>query len=102
MTTAYRLVFWFCLLAGIGLAADPPEAPFESVEFASDRWEKSGATLTEHMGRPSLCGTATLKDVVFENGVIEVDIACVPGRRGYPGVVFRIQSEGENERFYIR
>lgn len=102
MTLIVHCLLWVCLLAAPVLAADPPEAPFESVEFASDRWEKSGATLAEHLGRPSLCGTATLKDVVFENGVIEVDIACVPGRRGYPGVVFRIQSEGENERFYIR
>ena len=45
MTLIVHCLLWVCLLAVPVLAADPPEAPFESVEFASDRWEKSGATL---------------------------------------------------------
>jgi sugar lactone lactonase YvrE len=59
------------------------------------------AQVTEHMGRRSLAGTAVLKDAAFENGVIEVDMAC-SGARSYPGVVFRIQRPGESERVYLR
>jgi len=59
------------------------------------------AQIVEHMDRKCLIGSAFLKDVEFENGVIEVDIA-VDGSRSYPGVIFRMESEGNYERFYIR
>ncbi|MBN2357460.1 hypothetical protein JXO59_15205, partial [candidate division KSB1 bacterium] len=45
--------------------------------------------------------TAFLKDVEFENGVIEVDMA-VSGARSYPGIVFRADQDGNWERVYIR
>jgi sugar lactone lactonase YvrE len=46
-------------------------------------------------------GTAYLKDVEFENGFIEVDIA-VERERTYPGIVFRRQSDEDYEEFYVR
>ncbi len=76
----------------------------EVVDFESDRWTLVNAEVVEHMGRKALIGTATLKDVEFENGVIEVDIY-VDGRRdnrSYPGLIFRMQSMENCERFYIR
>ena len=72
-----------------------------TVDFGSDRWTMVDAQVTEHLGRKSLAGTAVLKDAAFENGVIEVDMAC-SGARSYPGVVFRIQRPGESERVYLR
>jgi len=73
----------------------------EIVDFESERWVKVDAEIVEHMGRKSLMGVAYLKDVEFENGVIEVDIA-VNGMRSYPGINFRMQSLENYERFYIR
>jgi len=69
--------------------------------FDTERWSLLGGEFVEHLGRPSLKGTAILKDVVFENGVIEVDIA-VSGSRSYPGIIFRRQSPAALERFYVR
>jgi hypothetical protein len=46
-------------------------------------------------------GTALLKDVDFENGVIEVDIA-FEGGRSFAGLLFRVQSNENLENFYIR
>ncbi|MCD4698530.1 MAG: hypothetical protein K8S16_20065 [Bacteroidales bacterium] len=67
----------------------------------SDQWEIVNGQVVEHLERQAFMGTAFLKDVEFQNGVIEVDIA-VTGARSYPGVNFRIQSKNDYERFYIR
>ncbi len=73
----------------------------EIVNFEPDYWQLVNAEVVDHLGRKSLFGSAILKDVEFENGVIEVDIA-LDGDRAYPGVIFRMQSEENFERFYIR
>jgi sugar lactone lactonase YvrE len=73
----------------------------ETLDFKSDRWVMANAEVVEHMGRSCLIGTAYLKDVEFVNGVIEVDVA-VNGDRSYPGLIFRMQSPLNYERFYIR
>lgn len=73
----------------------------QELDFESDRWIMANAEVVQHLGRPALMGIAYLKDVEFENGVIEVDIA-VNGERSYPGVIFRMQSSTDFERFYIR
>jgi sugar lactone lactonase YvrE len=72
-----------------------------ALDFNSDRWSRSDATVSDYLGRPALAGTALLKDAQFDNGVIEVDIA-VTGARSYPGILFRVQSRENCERFYIR
>jgi hypothetical protein len=70
-------------------------------DFTSDQWVMADAEIIQHLDRTCLMGTAYLKDVDFENGVIEVDVA-VTGDRSYPGLVFRMQSPLNYERFYIR
>ena len=71
------------------------------IEFTQDRWDLSRAVVVDFLGRKAVMGTALLNDVEFKNGVIEVDVA-VTGSRTYPGIIFRIQGEGNYERFYIR
>jgi sugar lactone lactonase YvrE len=73
----------------------------DTLDFGSERWVMANAEVIEFMGRSCLIGTAYLKDVEFENGVIEVDVA-VTGARSYPGLIFRMQSPLNYERFYIR
>jgi sugar lactone lactonase YvrE len=72
-----------------------------TIKFDSDKWELKDAEIIQYLGRKALMGSAILKDIEFENGIIEVDIA-VTGARSYPGINFRIQSEDNYERFYIR
>jgi hypothetical protein len=76
-------------------------AQIDTVGFDSDSWELTNAQLTDKFGRHCLSGTAVLSDVEFENGVIEVDLA-VTGSRSYPGIVFRLQSDSDFERLYVR
>jgi hypothetical protein len=95
MKTSIALLFW-CLAASYHSYSQQV-----SVDFGSDRWEKKNAIETEFLGRKCLMGIATLKDVVFENGVIEFDLA-VTGERSYPGVTFRAQNQDDYERIYIR
>ncbi len=71
------------------------------IPFDSDKWTLVDAEQAEFLGRKCLKGIASLKDVVFENGIIEFDIA-VTGARSYPGMVFRMQGKDEYERIYIR
>lgn len=76
------------------------------VDFKSERWNIADpdAEVMFYMNEKSLYlveGVAHLKDVDFENGVIEVDVAA-HGNAGFAGVVFRYQPGGDHEEIYIR
>ncbi len=73
----------------------------EIVPFDSERWELQNAEIVDHLGRKCLAGSGYLKDLEFENGVIEVDVA-LSGHRSYPGIIFRFQSGANYERVYLR
>ena len=83
-----------CLAPGRAAAA-------ETIDFGSELWIFKNAAVKEYLGRRCLHGYALLKDVLFENGVIEVDMA-VTGASSYPGFVFRVQSDRDYERIYLR
>jgi len=80
------------------VAADEPTA---IIAFDSEEWTISGARIVDHLGRKALAGSALLKDVDFTDGVIEVDMA-MDGRRCFPGIIFRAESEADTEVFYLR
>ena len=87
-----------CVAAG--LAAQ--EAEGQVIPFSPERWDLANAKIVDHLERKALIGAALLKDVEFEDGVIECDIAMKAGVRSYPGILFRVQSQEEYERIYIR
>ena len=70
------------------------------IDFKSDQWNLQGR-IVDHLGKASLMGAAFLKDVEFENGVIEVDMA-FEGSRCFAGILFRIRPGRNYENFYIR
>lgn len=91
---------------------------FSSAFFNNVRGQKTAVPLDEahwnvrsddfkfqkYRGVPSLHlprGQAELKDVEFQNGVIEFDIA-FPQTRGFPGIKFRIQDDMNYEELYLR
>lgn len=89
------------VLLGAAIIVASASAEPVSVAFDAARWTVPNGEVTEHLGRTSCKGFAYLADVDFADGVIEVDLA-VTGERGYPGLVFRVQSEADYERIYIR
>jgi sugar lactone lactonase YvrE len=91
------IVTLFCTLLPLASASGQDEV----VGFDPDSWVLVNAEIVDHMDRKGLIGFALLKDIEFENGVIEVDVA-VDGTRSYPGIVFRVQSQRDYERIYIR
>ncbi len=100
-----RLSVWLSVfLATICLAAGLPlqETEREIIPFVPEHWDLSGAKVVDHLDRQALIGTAVLKDIEFEDGTIECDIAMKAGARSYPGILFRFQSEEEYERVYLR
>lgn len=91
------IIIFLLLFPASGMIFAQPD----QVDFTSENWILDNAKVTDYMGRKCLEGSAFLKDVSFQNGVIEVDVA-VTGARSYPGIVFRRQNENEYERVYIR
>jgi sugar lactone lactonase YvrE len=87
--------------AGPVRAGGAPGTP-TAVPFTSEDWVKANAQVLEYAGREALMGFAYLKDVSFTNGVIEVDFYAESGVRSYPGIVFRVQSQGNYEEVYLR
>ncbi|MFZ5516940.1 MAG: SMP-30/gluconolactonase/LRE family protein [Candidatus Zhuqueibacterota bacterium] len=93
---------FFRLMILLGLFVFPTMGLSQQfIEFNSGRWDLSNATLVDFLGRKAMMGTAVLTDVVFGDGVIEVDMA-VTGGRSYPAINFRIVDDDNCERFYIR
>jgi hypothetical protein len=78
----------------------------DSTDFDPARWQikDPNGRVEERLGRKSLylkSGFAFMKDVVFEDGVIEVDIAA-PTLRSFVGVVFRFENMDDHEIVYFR
>lgn len=73
-----------------------------TIPFDTAHWDLTHAKRTVHLGREAITGTATLKDIPFQNGVIEVDIATIPDTCSYPGIIFRKQDPFNYERIYLR
>lgn len=72
-----------------------------AVDFNSSDFQIVQGEVTEYLGRTAFKGMGFISDVLFKNGIIEVDMA-VTGGRSYPGINFRIQSQQDYEHFYIR
>jgi hypothetical protein len=98
----------FLAAAALSLLALPLPSPAQDqpIPFEPQFWTLDNARVADHAGRKALGGFASLKDVVFQDGVIEFDVWAPDvrktGGRAYPGVLFRIQSRDESERLYIR
>jgi len=80
-----------------------PSATAQTViPFDTLHWDLSQAKQVTHLDREAVTGTALLRDVVFSDGTIEVDIATLPDTRSYPAVIFREQDAENYERIYLR
>jgi len=74
----------------------------KAAEFDPALWNLERAKIVDHLGRKALTGSAFLKDVRLQSGVIEVDVATTARTRSYPGLLFRVQDAANYERVYIR
>lgn len=101
-----RTVFLLFSIALCPMLWTCASAQMVSVPFTSDHWDmKNAKTVTEEFqGKQSILinnGSIILNDDHFLNGTIEFDIN-FPGQRGFPGIAFRMQDEGNLEDIYIR
>lgn len=91
------------IFTGLHLLGFVGRAQSDIIDFESDQWVMKNAEIVQYLDRKCLIGYAYLKDVEFENGIIEVELAVEDNRvRSYPGLIFRMQSEENYERLYIR
>ena len=97
---------WLCIFTVILSLACITNSSAQSIPFSSDKWDISAreTRVENYFGRESLYlkgGQAIFKDADFKNGVIEFDIA-FSGKRGFMGVIFRVQDSRNFEDFYMR
>jgi len=106
--SACVLVFWVLVaLASVASAQTvgqliPHKVKLDSVDYLGKRAVK----ITEDGQVPNGEAYAILKDAVFHNGAIEVELAGRPanaasGSRGFIGIAFRLQN-GQFEYIYLR
>lgn len=92
------------LLLGFTLLTAPVQAQRLSFEPPDVELTGDDTTLVTHHGRASIemrTGAATWKDVSFQDGTIELDIA-TRGTRSFVYLLFRMQSGEEYEELYFR
>jgi hypothetical protein len=98
-----RIWTLYTVMATLALELSALSLSGQTGEFGPDRWDLKNAKAVDFLGRKAIMGAAFLKDVQFQNGTIEVDIAASTDRaRSYPGIVFRGQPNQDWERVYIR
>jgi len=99
---------WRIIVTAITVLCGALSAPAQdlAIPLESQYWNLDSARVVDQAGRKAVTGFAVLKNVVFQDGVIEFDVWApdvrLTGGRAYPGVLFRIQSRDEAERLYIR
>ncbi|MBN2071411.1 MAG: SMP-30/gluconolactonase/LRE family protein [Candidatus Krumholzibacteriota bacterium] len=94
-------IFPLMLLLSIVLISESVAQGEDTVPFDESNWNFVNIVRGSYLGRECVSGFAILKDVEFEDGVIEVDVA-MPGGRSYPGIVFHVEGQNNYEHFYIR
>lgn len=94
-----KLLMMFALLVGRSVLT---AQDVNTSDFSSGPWTITSGAVVDFDGRKCLKGSATLKDIVFENGTIEVDVYTATNQRAYPGVVFRMTDQQNYERVYLR
>ncbi len=97
--TNYLVRGCICALTVILSSGDATAQDFQSIPFTDSRWQINGdgSALETYRGRSSMKlgndnGNAQLSDIVFSNGIIEIDFA-ISELVGFPGIQFRIQDE---------
>lgn len=80
--------------------------PAQVVAFSADQWvfNAKNAVVENFQGQQSLrleSGIAYLKDLDFQNGIIEFDIY-LQEIRSFSGVIFRVENEENYEELYLR
>ena len=81
-------------------------AKAQIIPLDTNKWEinANAYVLENFKGKDAIylqSGSITLNDVQFINGTIEYDIF-LKDERGFPGIYFRAQDDGDAEQFYIR
>ena len=100
-----NLFRYFILL--LSVLAICQNADSQAFPFDEENWtiESRGAVIDAYEGEENTlflqAGRATLRDVSFLNGIIEFDIYLAK-RRGFPGILFRMQDNINYEEFYLR
>ena len=94
------------IVLGAAIWLGSASAQEEFIPFDAGHWNLGNARVVEQAGRQAVAGLAVLKEVEFEDGVIEFDVWApdvrLTGGRAYPGVIFRMQTPQQAERLYIR
>jgi hypothetical protein len=73
----------------------------ETIPFDAKNWTVYDGAFIEFEGKKAFQGTALLNNFEIENGTIEWDMYTT-GKRGYPGIFFRMNEQQDYENFYIR
>jgi hypothetical protein len=106
LTARFLVVCTLVCLLTPGSFVSKADDGLQEVPLDSDRWQIQAdqSRVEQHLGRSSLYlkdGIAWVKDSEFTDGVLEFDIAFT-GQRGFMGMVWRLQDEGNYEEFYVR
>lgn len=99
--TAARATVLVLLSASLPAPARAAEAAFDLSQWVLD---DPKAKVEEYDGRSTLVlanGTAFLREVAFQDGTVEVDLAPSSGML-FAGIVFRVASAADCESFYVR
>lgn len=98
------------LLLAVPLAAQSADRlTAKNVSIAQTNYQsRTAIQVIATPGAPNATSYAVVKDVLFRDGTIEVDVAGQPaagadgGARGFIGIAFRLQGDGSYEYVYLR
>jgi hypothetical protein len=106
--TVTRLLLLALLAVALG-AQSTDRLESKNVGIAQTKYKgRSAIQVIATQGAANATSYAVVKDALFRDGTIEVDLAGQPapdaggGARGFIGIAFRLQSDGRYEYIYLR